>query len=318
MTTPIIIDTDPGLDDAVAILFAARAKQLDLRALTVVQGNCTVEHGTRNARKILHAAGRCDIPIAAGAPKPILRELLPGWPGHGPTGLGDLDDAPLCTPSPVTQAQSQGMGGLNAIRFLIETLLAAPEPITLIPIAPLTNIALALLTAPEIKPQIKELVIMGGAVFCAGNTTAAAEFNIRGDPEAAQIVFTAGVPLTLVGLDVTMKARLFEPHVKRLEAAGNPQAKFAARCVRYIFGHARRYDTPRMHLHDPLAVGVALDRSLVKTQKLRVDVETATGLALGQTMADTRAFSDATPNVDVCVEVDEERFVEMLLRTFGA
>jgi inosine-uridine nucleoside N-ribohydrolase len=305
MPTPVIIDTDPGLDDALAIVLALRAPQLAVRALTIVQGNNTVEQCTHNARKILNVAGRCDIPIASGAARALLRDPAPPWPGHGPDGLGGFDDITPCETPPHQ---------LNAVRFLIETLLNAPEPVTLVPIAPLTNIALALRAAPEIKPHIKEMIIMGGAVFCAGNVTPAAEFNIYSDPEAAKIVFESGVPITLAGLDVTEKVRLREGHVQKLEAAGNSQAAFAARVTRYVMPHGvARYGVPTMHLHDPLAVGVAMDRSLVKTQKLFVDVETANGIMLGNTVADVHNRLRKQPNVEVCVEVDAERFEALMI-----
>jgi purine nucleosidase len=304
---PIIIDTDPGLDDAVAILFALRAAELDVRALTVVQGNCSVEHGAQNARRILQIAKRCDVPVVVGAAQPLVRQRTPGWIGHGREGFGDFDDVTMCDALPHR---------LNAVRFLSETLLAAPEPITLLPIAPLTNIALALAAEPAIKTHIKEIIMMGGAVFRAGNTTPAAEFNILGDPEAAQMALTSGVPLTMVGLDVTMQTMVREPEVRRLEASSHPAAQFAARCARYTMKHTlARYGDARMHLHDPLAIGVALDRSLAQTRRLRVEVETATGLSLGRTIADERGLWGKEPNVEVCVEVDAERFVALLLET---
>ncbi|MBI3734803.1 MAG: nucleoside hydrolase [Chloroflexi bacterium] len=291
-------------------MLALKSPELDLRALTVVNGNCTAAQGTLNARKILQAAGRCDVTVATGAARPLLREPLSGWIGHGPDGLGGFD-LPLC------ERQSHP---LNAVRFLIETLLSAPEPLTLLPIAPLTNIALALAAAPEIASRIKELIIMGGAVFSAGNRSPAAEFNIVADPEAARMVFAAGVPITLVGLDVTEQVALREEHVRRLEAANNPQAAFVARCARYVMPHSlARYGDSLMHLHDPLAVGVAFDRSLVRTRKLAVDVETETGISLGKTLADPWGRWGKAPNVEVCVEVDAERFIGMMLeRLCGA
>lgn len=313
MTTPIIIDTDPGIDDAMAILLALRAPQLDLRALTIVHGNNTVEQCTLNARKVLNVASRCDIPVVSGAAKPLIRERLSGWVGHGPDGLGNLEVEPCDAPS-LSLPRDTGEGGVGAVRFLIETLLNAREPITLAPIAPLTNIALALAAAPEIKDHIQELIIMGGAVFSVGNRTPAAEFNVLADPEAAKMVFASGVPITLVGLDVTEKVMLKEEHVRRLEAANNPHAAFVAKAARYVMPHSLvRYGDPCVHLHDPLAIGVAIDRSLVRTQKLFVDVETANGLTLGKTIADPYRRWGKAPNVEVCVEVDAERFVALML-----
>jgi inosine-uridine nucleoside N-ribohydrolase len=310
MLTPIIIDTDPGMDDALAILFALRSPELDVRALTVVAGNVGAAQGTLNARKILQAANRCDVPVATGAAKPLLRELGTGWVGHGPDGLGGFDDLPICPRAPHR---------LNAVRYLIETLMVSPEPVTLVPIAPLTNIALALAAEPAIKSHIKAMIIMGGAVFCPGNSTPAAEFNIWIDPEAARMVFASGVPITLVGLDVTMQTILRPAHVERIAAGGTSHSALATRVGNYVMPHAiPRFNEPRMHLHDPLAVGVAIDRTLVRTQKLFVDVDTAGGPALGETIADPNNRLDHPPNVDVCVEVDGERFVEMFVQRLTA
>ena len=303
MSIPIIIDTDPGVDDAIAILLALRAPELDVRALTVVHGNNTVEQCTLNARRVLNVAGRCDVPVVSGAARPLLRERLSGWVGHGPDGLAGAAVEP-CAADART----------GAVLYLIETLLSASEPVTLVPIAPLTNIALALAAAPEIKPHIKELVMMGGAVFCEGNRTPAAEFNVLADPEAARIVFHAGVPITLVGLDVTHQTLLLPAHADALEAAGNPSATFAAQLARYVMPFSlKRYGDPSMHLHDPLAIGAVMDRSLLRTRKLLVDVECADGLTLGKTIADPNGVWGRAPNVDVCVEVDAERFVRLLL-----
>ena len=306
MAVPVIIDTDPGMDDALAILLALRSPELDVKALTIASGNVDSTQGTLNARKVLQAAGRCDLPVATGPLTPLLRPLGPGWVGHGPDGLGGFGDLPLCPASPPR---------LNAVRFLIESLLSAPEPVTLITQGPLTNVALAFAAEPEIKQRIRRIVSMGGAVFCPGNSTPTAEFNIWIDPEAAKMVFGSGVPLTLVGLDVTMQAMLREPQVHRMAAAEDDVPAFAARIASYVmqFGVAR-YGEPRMHLHDPLAVGVAIDPSFVRTQKMFVDVETTNGITLGQTVGDPRNVWKRTPNIDVCVEVDGDRFVEFFVR----
>jgi pyrimidine-specific ribonucleoside hydrolase len=301
---PIVIDTDPGLDDAMALLLALRSPELDVRALTIVHGNASVEQCAHNARRVLHVAGRCDVPVVAGATAPLLRERLAGWVGHGPDGLGDIAGPACAAVGPTT----------SAVRFLVETLAAAAEPVTLVPIGPLTNVALLLAAAPELKPRIREIVAMGGAVFCAGNRTAAAEFNVLADPEAARIVFHAGVRVLLVGLDVTGHAKLREEHVRRLESAGNPAASFAARAARYLIPHSEaRYGEPAVHLHDPLAIGALLDRSLVRTRRLYVDVETASGIALGKTLPDPLGVTGRPPNVEVCVELDAERFVALFL-----
>ena len=314
MATPIIVDTDPGIDDAMAILLALSAPELDVRALTVVHGNSTVEQCTLNARKVLNVAARCDVPVLSGAARPLVRERLAGWVGHGPDALGGVMVQPCQSPSP-TRWGRVGVGAAEgAVIYLIETLFASDEPITLVPIAPLTNIALALASVPEIKTRIKEIIIMGGAVFREGNRTPAAEFNILADPEAAKIVFASGVPLTVVGLDVTQVTLLREADVRRLETAGGRVAAFVAQLARYMMPFSlKRYGDACVHLHDPLAVGVALDRSLVRTQSVFVDVETQNGLALGKTIADPQNVWGKPPNAEVCTAVDAERFVALML-----
>jgi len=310
MPIPIIIDTDPGMDDALAILLALRSPEVDLRGLTIVAGNVDANQGAINARKILQAAGRCDIPVAVGANQPLLRSLGEGWPGHGADGLGGFGhELPAC---------DRAFDPRGAVRFLIETILASPQPVTLAPIAPLTNIALALAAEPAIARNIKEMVIMGGAVFCPGNSSPTAEFNIWIDPEAARMVFAAGVPIRLVGLDVTMKTILRPPHADRIAAGRGAGPALAARVAHAVMPYAlARFGESRMHLHDPLAVGAVIDPTLVRTQKLFVDVETA-GFSAGQTVADARNVWKRQPNVDVCVEVDGERFVELFVQRLSA
>ncbi|MBI5880282.1 MAG: nucleoside hydrolase [Chloroflexi bacterium] len=309
MPIPIIIDTDPGMDDALAILLALRSPEVELRGLTIVAGNVDATQGAINAGKILKAAGRCDIPVAVGTNQPLLRPLGEGWPGHGADGLGGFGDLPSC---------DSAFHPLGGVRFLIETILASPQPVTLVPIGPLTNIALALAAEPAIIRNIKELVIMGGAVFCPGNSSPTAEFNIWIDPEAARMVFAAGVPIRLVGLDVTMQTILRPVHADRIAAGGGTGALFGARVARAVMPHAMaRFGESRMHLHDPLAVGAVIDPTLVRTQKLFVDVETA-GFSAGQTVADGRNVWKREPNVDVCVEVDGERFVELFVERLSA
>ncbi len=314
MATPIIIDTDPGIDDAMAILLALRAPELDVRALTTVHGNASVEQCTLNARKILNVANRCDVTVVSGAAQPLVRERLAGWAGHGPDALGGVE-VEVCAEHMTDGTAVQLLSHRAGVLYLIETLLAADEPLTLVPIAPLTNIALALAAAPEIKPHVKEMIIMGGAVFREGNRTPAAEFNVLADPEAAKIVFHSGVPITLVGLDVTQVTLMTEGHVQQLEAANSRVASFVAQLARYVMPFSlKRYGDACVHLHDPLAIGVALDRSLVRTQKLFVDVETQNGLTLGKTIADPHGSWGNAPNVEVCVEVDAERFVWMMIQ----
>jgi inosine-uridine nucleoside N-ribohydrolase len=290
------------MDDALAILLALKSPEVEVRGLTIVAGNSGAAQCAINARKILHAAGRRDVPVAIGAEKPLLRAAGAGWHGHGPDGLGGFGDLPESE----TPFDPRG-----AVRFLAETLEASAEPVTLVPIAPLTNIALLLAAEPAVKPKIREIVLMGGAVFCPGNSSPAAEFNIWYDPEAARMVFAAGVPITVVGLDVTNRTVLRPAQVDRIAASSAQGAAFAARVANQVMPHAMaRWGEPRMALHDPLAVGAVVDRALVETKHLYVDVSTE-GITAGQTLADPRGLTGKPPNAHVCLEVDAERFVEL-------
>src|ERR1700737_4749983 len=260
----VIIDTDPGVDDALALLLAMRSPELKIEAITAVAGNVPLELTLPNALRMVEIAGRTDIPVAAGAKAPLLRRLVTAAYAHGENGLGGA-----VFPEPKTKPIAE------PAEYFFRTIVPKyPGEVTLIPIGPLTNIATALNLDPELTGIVRGIVMMGGSLS-GGNITPAAEFNIYVDPEAARIVFQSGIPITMVGLDATRKTSLTEEHVRTLEAAQNPVSQAAAEIGRNAIHHNREQGFligPNMH--DSLAVATFLDPSLVKLKDYYVDVET--------------------------------------------
>ncbi|HXE74559.1 MAG TPA: nucleoside hydrolase [Candidatus Xenobia bacterium] len=312
----VIIDTDPGIDDAMAILLALNSPELDVQALTVVPGNVPLRQGTENALRLVSLAGRCDLPVAAGADRPLVQQLTTAEFWHGQNGLADVNlPAPQCKLDP-----------RFAPDLIIELVHRFPNEITLVPVGPLTNIALATRKDPSIVPLVKEVILMGGSIS-GGNVTAAAEANIYGDPEAAKIVFSAGWRITMVGLDVGNKALVRRADLARLSSG--PQSEFARAALGYILDRSEEFGFPGTAVYDALAVAVTIDRSLVTAQPMRVEIETRGEHTRGETVAyrynlvDQVEWRDGRnmvvgilrvrPNAEVCVEVDAARFVQLLL-----
>jgi len=302
----IIIDTDPGVDDSMAILLALASPELHVEALTTVFGNGGVEQTTQNALTVLEIAGReDDIPVAAGAHRPLLRPYRgQGYLVHGRNGLGDAD-----IPPPKGQPTS-----MRAAELIISSVMASPGEITLVPIGPLTNISLAVSLEPRIADNVHEVVLMGGAATVPGNASPMAEANIYNDPEAARLVFHSGLPVTMVGLDVTRKTRFTSDYMARLAAAATPVTDF----IRAITPHYMNYQQQRSAVEgfsapDVLAVAYVLDPSLFRTEKVYVDVEIGDSRASGQTMADWRGLWGQEPNANVCLDVDSERLLDLYL-----
>ncbi len=249
MTTPIIIDCDPGHDDAIALLMAAASPEIDLLAVTCVAGNAPLTHTQVNARTILTVAGTHDVPVAAGLDRPLTRALVTAANVHGSTGL----DGPAL-PAPTVELDPR-----HAVDLIIETLAAATRPITLVPTGPLSNIAVALRRAPELREKVARIVLMGGAI-AEGNITPSAEFNIYVDPEAAHIVFTSGVPLTMIGLDVTHKALVAPADVAAIRALGTQVGTMVAELLDYFAGfHRDLYGWDGAPLHDPCCVAALIE-----------------------------------------------------------
>lgn len=302
----VIIDVDTGIDDAIGILLAEKSGEADILGITTVNGNTSLEQATINTRKVTTLLGRDDLKVVQGANRPLMREPFFEVSVHGNDGIGGtLKDMEV-------EIRDEGF----APDFIIEQAKQHPGEITVILLAPLTNMALALRKEPRLKEWLKELVIMGGAVDHPGNITATAEYNIYIDPEAAKIVFHSGIPITLVGLDVTAGTLLTKKDVEAIQPG--PARDFVEEStVHYMNHYLKRNGKEACSMHDPLAVGVALDRTLVKTEKYFVDVETKSELCDGQTVCDFKNYYKKEPNVDVCLEVDEARFIQTLVDTLS-
>jgi len=317
----IIIDTDPGVDDAMAIFLALRSPELKVEAITAVSGNVPRELTLPNALRLAEIAGRTDIPIAGGASVPLVRRLITAKYVHGVNGLGGVD-FPAPTLKPVAE---------SAVELITRLIRANPGQITIVAVGPLTNIATVLRADPAIARMIPEIVIMGGSLS-GGNVTPAAEFNLYVDPEAARIVFDAGVPLTMVGLDVTEKVLLREEHVRLLEASNDKVSQAAGKIMRATLNRAHHgIDATVIAMHDPLTVASLIDPKLLKLADYYVEVETegefTAGMTVGYAHAPARAsapYANANPpqpdpdlsfhpNARVAVGVDPERFFNLLI-----
>lgn len=314
----IILDTDPGADDALAILLALNSPELDVQALTVVAGNVVVGQGVENALKLVSVAGRCDVPVARGAARPLAQKLTTAEFFHGQNGLGDVQ-----LPAPRCRADAR-----SASDLIVELVRKYPHEITLVPVGPLTNLALALAKDPAIVPLVKEVVLMGGSIS-GGNVTAVAEANIHNDPEAARAVFEAGWPLTMVGLDVTHRTLFTRADLERLARTSGPQNDCAVNVLTFLVNLAEKLGSTGTPMHDPLAVGAVIDRTFITTQEMRVDIETRGEFTRGQTVANRQSSVDRRvlrgnryviegveklePNARVAVGVDARRFIDFFI-----
>ncbi|MDP8924926.1 MAG: nucleoside hydrolase [Chloroflexota bacterium] len=303
MPIPIVFDTDPGHDDALALLLAARVPELKLLAVTCVAGNQTLEKVVLNARRVMTVANLRDVPVAAGMAGPLLRPLHTAPHAHGESGLDGYE----FPPPEVEVAEEHG------VDLMIRTLRKSPEPVTLVPVGPLTNVAMAFLRAPETKQNVSRIVLMGGAAYL-GNVTPAAEFNIYVDPEAAQIVFAAGLPVTMVGLDATHQARIRPAERERIRVLGTPVGTMVAALLDW-YGAAslRRIPAEGPPIHDALAVAAVIRPDLLETKHVNVVVETAGTYTVGRTVCDIWGTTGRPPNADVALGVNREAFVELLI-----
>lgn len=300
----IIIDTDPGIDDALAILLALASPELEVEALTVTIGNCSTAQGVINALSVLELARAAHIPVAPGLDRPLLQPLLTAPETHGNTGLG-YAQLPPPSHSPANQ---------HAVDLLIERIMAAPGEITVVAIAPLTNLALAIRREPALLQAIREVIIMGGALRHEGNTTPLAEFNVYVDPHAAHIVYHSGLPITLVPLDVTYQCILTQADVDRLLALASPITRFIADATRfYMEFHDEYQGIEGCVINDPLALALTFAPELVETRPLYVTVDLHSELSLGKTMADFYGMWSKPPNMQVALNVQPRRFIELFL-----
>jgi len=297
MRIPVILDCDPGHDDAIALLLALASPELDLLGITTVHGNQTLDKTTENALRVLELAGRSDVQLARGADRPLVRDLHVAAHVHGESGL-DGPELPQATTEPVSQ---------SAVDFIAERI--APGTV-LVPTGPLTNIALYL--EAHGTANIERIVLMGGAI-AEGNMTPAAEFNIWADPEAAQQVFHAGVPVTMIGLDVTHRALLTPAWAGRFRAAGRIGV-FVAELVEFFKQyHQRTYGWDGAPIHDAVALAQVFRPDLVHTEHRNVEVELESELCRGRTVVDLWSRTDRPPNADVGVEIEADAFFELLL-----
>jgi inosine-uridine nucleoside N-ribohydrolase len=308
MAKKLIIDTDPGVDDSMAILFAFNSPEIEVVGLTTIFGNVTTELATQNALRLVEFAGHPEVPVAHGADKPLSVPLdsIADFV-HGTDGLGNTNQPP-----PKGKAINK-----PAAQFIVETIMANPGEITLVPVGPLTNIALALLLEPRIVENVAEVVIMGGAALMNGNVNPAAEANIFHDPHAADMVFTANWPVTMVGLDVTTKTTMTEAYLAAIRDNGGRTAKFIWEISRFYEDfHYQMTKERAIHTHDPSAIAYVIDPTLFKTIRGPIRVVTE-GVAIGLTLLDrwglwygTHEWSNK-PAVNVCVEVDSERLLAL-------
>ena len=300
----LIIDTDPGIDDSLAILLALASPEVKLEGLTVVSGNTVAAQGVLNALGVLELVGAEGIPVAQGVPIPLVQPLLVAAETHGEIGIG-YARLPLLQLKPIQQ---------HGVDWMIETVLSSPGEITLVAIGPLTNLAMAVRREPRLVQAIPEVIIMGGAIRAGGNTTPLAEYNIFCDPHAAHIVFHSGLPITLVPLDVTYRAILTQADVQRLLVIPSPITRFIADATRfYMEFHDEYQKIEGCVINDPLALALAFAPHLVDTEELYVDVDISGGVSMGKTFADFYRMHKREPNMHVALGVRLREFIDLFL-----
>ncbi|PHS28539.1 MAG: nucleoside hydrolase [Robiginitomaculum sp.] len=310
MGHPILIDTDPGQDDALAILLALAApERLELRGIIAVAGNVPLPLTQKNARRLVDLSGRNDVPVYAGCSRPMVRDLITAENVHGHSGVDGYD-------WPDTQTPLQDQHGVD---FIIDTLISAQEDeITLCTLGPLTNIAMALVKAPQCARGISEIVMMGGGFFEGGNTTPTAEFNILVDPHAAHVVFASGVPLTLMPLDITHKALATPERIAAIVAQGNETGRACAGMLSYFNRHdVEKYGSEGAPLHDPCVIAYLLKPELFSGKKVPVQIETSDGLTLGMTVMDWWGTTSESPNCMVMNQIDADGYFDLLTEHLG-
>ena len=298
---PIIIDCDPGHDDAIALILAFAQEALEVKGVTVVAGNQTLDKTLGNAKKILSFIGKRP-PVAAGAARPLFRNLETAPLVHGESGL----DGPAI---PEADFKEEPFGAVELLRKII---MESPEPVTLVPTGPLTNIALLFSAYPEVKKNIRQISLMGGGI-AMGNWTAAAEFNIYVDPEAAALVFASGLPIIMAPLDVTHRAMIMRSEVERLRNLGGKVPVLVAEILDFFFEFHRSQGFAGAPLHDPCAVAWLVKPELFIAKPFHVAVETQGASTAGMTLADQRPWTSAAPNATVLLDLDREGFIRLII-----
>ncbi len=309
IATPIVIDTDPGQDDAVAILAAlASPEDLDVLAITAVAGNVPLERTLTNALTLVELAGRDDVPVYRGSVRPMVNELVTAEYVHGPTGI---DGANL--PSPTLQPADG-----HAVDYLVDLLRSTTRPVTLCTLGPLTNVALALVKEPAIVSNVERLVMMGGGFFEGGNRTPAAEFNILVDPHAAHVVFTSGIPIVMMPLDVTHQAITTPDRVQRFADLGTAAGSAAAGMLGFFERYDRqRYGTDGGPLHDPTVIAYLLEPAIFEGKDVFVEIVIAPGPTQGMTIVDWWGVTGREPNARVMNSLDSDRYYDLLVDRIG-
>lgn len=304
MTRPIILDCDPGHDDAIALILACASPSLAIKAVTTSAGNQTPEKTLNNALRILTLLGRSDIPVAGGALKPLMRELIIADNVHGETGL----DGPTL-PEPSFAPQTE-----HAVELMANILRQSEQPVTLVPTGPLTNIALLLATHRKLIPKIQEIILMGGGAE-TGNWSPAAEFNIYVDPEAAKVVFQSGIPITMCGLDVTHRAQIMDEDIERIRKIDNPIADVVAELLDFFMIYHRdpKWGLEGAPLHDPCTIAWLLAPELFKAQTCWVGIETQGEYTRGMTVVDRYQLTNQPANATVLFDVERQGFVDLLI-----
>lgn len=297
----IILDCDPGHDDAIAIMMAAKHPAIDLLGITVVAGNQILEKNLINTLNLCQKLG-IDAPVYSGMKRPIMREQIIAANIHGDTGL----DGPVFGPLHL-KAQPE-----HAVKFIIDTLMESDGDITLVPVGPLSNIAVAMRMEPAIVPKIREIVLMGGA-YGTGNTTPSAEFNIYADPEAARVVFTSGVPIVMMGLDLTNQTACTQDVIHRMESVDNEAGKLFADIMNFTFKtQSEAYGLAGGPVHDATCIGYLIDPSCITTKDMYVVVDVNEGTCYGRTVCDELGVTKKTPNVKVGTGIDTDRFWDLV------
>lgn len=297
------MDCDPGHDDAIALLMAFASDDLDIKLVTTVGGNQTLDKTINNALRVLSFAG-VEVEVAAGASKPLSRELIVAPEVHGESGL----EGPIL-PSPTLKKSER-----NAIDAMVDVIKKSQQPVTIIPTGPLTNVATLLLSHPEVKSKIERISLMGGSCI-GGNWTPAAEFNILVDPEAASIVFNSGIPIAMCGLDVTHRAQVYREEIEQIRNIGGKVSTMVAELLDYFELFHKQFGFEGSPLHDPCAVAYIINPDLFETMKCHVDIETSGEFTTGATVADMNDVLKKEKNVDVVLDVDRKAFIELLIKS---
>ncbi len=297
----IILDCDPGHDDAVAIMLAAKSEKLDLLGITVVAGNQTLEKTQVNARNVCQCLG-LDVPVYAGCGQPMVREKMVAADIHGETGLD----------GPVFEPLTKPLEEKHAVQFIIDTLMGSDGDITMVTTGPMTNLAMAMRMEPRIVEKIEQIVLMGGA-YTNGNVTPAAEFNIIADADAAYVCFTSGRPITMVGLDVTRKALCYPAVVDRMEKVGNTASKLFVDLMRHFCKSQKEvFGWEGGPLHDPITIAYLLDPSVLTVKPMHAEIDIRSTQSYGRTNCDYFGYQKLEPTADVAVDIDVEKFWDII------